>query len=379
MEKTKHRGIEKMARRTFRVRVRGKDPRTGKLKEVDRVLVDVDLAEARRLREQWHADITTGAVEEKTKRTTVRAFARSWSESRAPRLKWSVVERYGDALDNHILPAFGDLYFDTLTKQDIEAWVVELAKKYRPETVNGRLRVLKTLCRDAAADLGITDPSVRVRPLPTRDVADRRQALTADELRELLEVVCTTDPEQYPLLLTFALTGMRWGEATALKWSDVDEGEAVIRVVRSHYRGRISTTKTGRSRTSPLAPELSEVLREHRQRMVAAQHPALGEGWVFAVRSAKEPEKAALPAPSTWAKCLPRWLEAAKITKHITPHAFRRTNVDLLRQAKVDAVVARSLVGHATEGMRDRYSTVATEEQREAMSRVVGLVGVGGR
>jgi hypothetical protein len=51
----------------------------------------------------------------------------------------------------------------------------------------------------------------------------------------------------------------------------------------------------------------------------------------------------------------------------------------MLRLAKVDAVVARSLVGHATASMTDRYSTVATAEQREATAKVVDLAKVGGR
>ena len=378
MAKKKHRGIEKMGKKKFRIRVRGKDPRTGKLREVDRVLTGIDLAEARRLREQWHAELKASAVEEKRERVTVRAFARSWSESKAPHLKWSTIDRYAEALDKHILPAFGDLYFDSLTKKDIELWVAAQAARYRPETVNGRLRILKTLCGEAAADFGIKDPTTRVRPIPTHDVEDRRQALTAGELGVLFDVVRTDDPDHYALLLTLALTGMRWGEATALKWSDIDEKAGTILVKRAHYHGHVSTPKNGKRRDYPLVTELSEALRDHRIRLVASQHPGLKEGWVFATTARSDPTTARLRFPSSWSKRLPAWLKAAGIAKRITPHSLRRTNVDLLRQAKVDAVVARSLVGHATESMRDRYSTVGAEEKRAAVGDVVGLVMGGG-
>ena len=36
-----------------------------------------------------------------------------------------------------------------------------------------------------------------------------------------------TEPEHYPLALTLPLTGIRYGEATALRWSDIDEAQAM--------------------------------------------------------------------------------------------------------------------------------------------------------
>jgi integrase len=379
MKKTKHWGIEQVARRKYRVRVRGKDPRNGKLKEVDRIIEEVDLAEAKRIREQLYIEITQGEIETTVERMTVRAFAKSWSAERAPRLKWSTLERYANALDHYILPALGDFYFDTLTRRDVEAWVTSQTERLKPESINGNLRILKSLCRDASDELGIPDPSARVRPIPLREIENRRNALTADELRRLLAVAKESSPDHYPLLLTLAMTGMRWGEATALKWRDIDEQEKVIRVVRAHYHGHVSSPKNGKRRTYPLLPELAEVLRAHRQVLEVAQHPGLSADWVFATTAQGDPNTPRLRYPSAWSKLLPKWLASAKITKHITPHSLRRTNVDLLRRAQVDAVVARSLVGHATEAMREHYSTVDIGEQREAMNRVANLIRGGER
>lgn len=60
-----------------------------------------------------------------------------------------------------------------------------------------------------------------------------------------------------------------------------------------------------------------------------------------------------------------------------TPHDLRRTFVDLLRQAQVDAVVEHAIVGHADEKMRERYSTVRAPEAAQAVAKVLKLV-VGG-
>jgi len=380
MEKKRAPGITEIGRGKFRIRVRGVDPATGKLKEVDRIVENITVKEAIRLKEEWRAELRAGKAQGRGQRVTVEDFATSWLSMKLPRLKPATADRYASALDLHINPCFGAIYLDALSRADIDEWIAERAMEYRPETINGWLRILKAMCKDAAADLGFTDPSVRVTPLPTNNIdghADR-VGLTAEEARRLLDVVKDESPDQFALLLTLILTGMRWGEATALKWSDIDVKHRVIRIVRSHHRKRVSSPKTKTSiRLYPLPPGMGKVFQDHWDLLRIEKHPGLEKGLVFATRSSKDPEEATLRVPSSWQKCLPKWLAAAEITKHITPHSFRRTNVDVLRWAKVEPVVARSLVGHATQSMTETYSTVVEDEKRDAVARVADLIGVG--
>ena len=79
---------------------------------------------------------------------------------------------------------------------------------------------------------------------------------------------------------------------------------------------------------------------------------------------------------------LPRWLdkawstcaELAGITHHFTPHGLRYTFTDLVRLAKVDAVVRRALTGHVTEEMQRKYSTVGLDEKRSAIAGALAVV-----
>jgi integrase len=65
------------------------------------------------------------------------------------------------------------------------------------------------------------------------------------------------------LLLTD--TDARFGEATALRWSDVDVECGVIRIARSHSSGRnLGPTKTGEERTVELSTRLRAHLVESR-------------------------------------------------------------------------------------------------------------------
>jgi len=63
------------------------------------------------------------------------------------------------------------------------------------------------------------------------------------------------------------------------------------------------------------------------------------------------------------------------LKKSFTPVGMRRTFNDLMRQAKVEALVTKSISGHQTDRMREHYSTVTPDEQRRSISNVVSLFG----
>jgi hypothetical protein len=54
---------------------------------------------------------------------------------------------------------------------------------------------------------------------------------------------------------------------------------------------------------------------------------------------------------------------------------MRRTFQDLARPAAVDGLVQRSICGHLTEEMTERYSSVAQVEVEAALGKVVSLAG----
>jgi hypothetical protein len=81
------------------------DPRTGKNKEIDRVLDGVTAHEAAQKRDVLINDVKQSV--QKARRVRVGEFARSWIESKALKLDSTTLRTYADALENHILPAPG--------------------------------------------------------------------------------------------------------------------------------------------------------------------------------------------------------------------------------------------------------------------------------
>ena len=99
---------------------------------------------------------------------------------------------------------------------------------------------------------------VRVAPAPRREA----RFLTEAEVRSIADEV----PDRYRALVwTLALSGLRIGEAAALRVKHI-EGDT-IRVVESsaEVRGRKVTgpTKSGKGRTVDIPPELRKMLHDH--------------------------------------------------------------------------------------------------------------------
>ena len=67
----------------------------------------------------------------------------------------------------------------------------------------------------------------------------------------------------------------------------------------------------------------------------------------------------------------------AGIRKRLTPRSMRRTFYNLCDLSRVEDTVARSIAGHATVEMANRYRTAQPGLQEEALGKLLDRVGVG--
>jgi integrase len=381
--KTGVRGIRQDGPDRFLVRVDWTDPKTGRRRKSEGVART--LAEGVELREQLKRKDDRAP----RSRTRFADFAKQWIVGQAERLAPSTRERYVNALA-HLTEGLGEYYVDAIGPAEIRRWRDEVAKRLTAPTVNGHVRVLRQALEQLVEDGAIKmNPARKVRALPEkRTQGPRGTALTAEQLNKYLVAVerlrdrGELSEDVARLMLMLAWTGLRRGEALALKWSDLDRGE--IKVERAVWRGIEGTTKTDDPRIVTVVEPLAKILAEQRRWLIAVQHPGLASDLMFPAdpshaRSGASRRKQN-PDEVTWYRSgsvlngpIAKAVAEAKIPR-ISPHSFRRTWENMLPRAGVDQLVRRSLAGWRSEEAQAIYASVDSSEREAAGRAVVSLV-----
>jgi integrase len=121
--------------------------------------------------------------------------------------------------------------------------------------------------------------------LVKRPGIERREARHLDDA-DVTALLRAAEPSRYhPVLVLIAATGLRKGEALALRWDRVDLDAGTIKVAatiaRINHKLVISEPKTDRSRrTVPLPPTVVAMLRKHRTDQKAERLRA-GDQWTY--------------------------------------------------------------------------------------------------
>jgi integrase len=153
----------------------------------------------------------------------------------------------------------------TLGPEDIAGFNLLLREKgCSPSTRAKHLRVLSA-CLQAAVFYRYAESNpVRELPPAQRPRPERKEAAYFENA-ELPRLFRHLHAEPYRTFCLVALkTGMRQGELLALRWCDVDLGEAVIRVRRSYTGGAVSTPKNRERRDVDLITDVVELLGQWR-------------------------------------------------------------------------------------------------------------------
>jgi len=178
---------------------------------------------------------------------------------------------YRSVVHAHLLPAFGQRPIEAITTEMIEAWVAGLDGSIR--TRNKLLIVLHGVLSRARKVYGLPfNAAAEVEGFRERRSGD----IAVFSPEEIWALVRAAESEQdAAIYLTAAFTGLRQGELLALRWRDVDFSRSVIRVRGSYGLGELTSPKSGKVRSVPLAPEVAEALTRlgHRKHFVGDDDP----------------------------------------------------------------------------------------------------------
>lgn len=148
-------------------------------------------------------------------------------------LRKSTLWDYRSYLRNDIGPALGDLPLTGLTREHVAKWTQDLAESGASgKTISNKHGFLSSSLNAAVRDGHIpTNPALGHR-LPTSERPDMI-CLSRDDFGRLLENITE---HWRPLVEFLVASGARWGEATALKPSDIDMTAHTVRITRAWKR-----------------------------------------------------------------------------------------------------------------------------------------------
>ncbi len=227
-----------------------------------------------------------GFDEEKKSIPLFKDFAKGFMETySAMNHKESTAEGYQQVLDCHILPYFGDMPLDEITRKDIKNFIVEKQrqrfskkkKRLSAGTVRNHKSYLSVILSEAVDDEIIPfNPAARTGKYIKNGKTKEIFPYTWDEKTKFEKAMQQYSPRYYPLFLTGLRTGMRLGELIALRPGDLDFNGRFIEVRRAFSRGRLTTPKNGKSRRVDMSKGLAETLKQH---LVNRKKEALKKGW----------------------------------------------------------------------------------------------------
>lgn len=312
---------------------------------------------------------------------TVASFLRDmWLPAVRGALRPTTYSSYEMHVRCYLAPAFGHVELEQVTAPAINGFYGQLQQGWNgrpvlsPATVRRIHATLHRALRDAVRwqmisrnPAGAADP-----PRPRRPEIN---VWTPAQLHLFLKDAASD--RHYTLWLFYILTGVRRGEALALRWSDVDLGAGTVAIRRSlvpvDHRLVFGEPKTARGRRLiGIDPQLADALGEYRRHCVEGRLATDGaegdDDLVFAHRDGRplHPERV-----SRWFAKLVRTTDAPPIRLH----DLRHLHATLALAAGVPPRVLADRLGHSSTAVTtDTYQHVLPHMDHDAALAVAELV-----
>lgn len=298
---------------------------------------------------------------------TFEELASLWLENYKTTVKPSTFENVKSKVEKMTEEHFEGLKLKKITVAYCQKVVIKLSKSY--VLYNHYLSVINRIFKYAVLmDILDSNPFDKVIKPKSRQTQRKGNFLTKEELKEFLKLAQTTTLSYFfPLVHLMAYTGLRQGEALALKWSDIDfEGKKITvnkTAVRIKEKQSLQTPKTKNSkRVISIDPNTLSILKNWKKDQIKiyfknGKHFEGDDNFIFTNQRGE------------WVH-IHNFIPYFKrfVTDHglkpITPHGLRHTHASLLFSAGVEPKNISDRLGHSTVQITLDLYTHITEEQR---------------
>lgn len=298
---------------------------------------------------------------------TFEELAQLWLENYKTTVKPSTFENVRVKVEKMTEEHFKELKLKKITVAYCQRVVIELSKTY--VLYNHYLSVINRIFKYAVLmDILDSNPFDKVIKPKSRQTQRKGNFLTKEELKEFLKLAQNTTLSYFfPLVHLMSYTGLRQGEALALKWSDIDFENKKITVNKTAARIKekqtLQTPKTKNSkRVISIDPTTLSILKSWKKDQIKiyfknGKHFEGDENFIFTN------QRGEWVHIHNFIRYFKRFIADHKL-KPITPHGLRHTHASLLFSAGVEPKNISDRLGHSTVQITLDLYTHITEEQR---------------
>ncbi|MFZ0718131.1 tyrosine-type recombinase/integrase [Mycobacterium sp.] len=299
-------------------------------------------------------------------RVTVGELGPAWLVRKEGHMKPSGYRSYESAWRVHVEPRWRGARVAEIRYTAVQAWIAELSKDLSASRVITVHSVLAAILDDAVRDRLLAVNPARGVKMP-RKARRANVYLTPEQLYSL-----AAESGRYgSLILLLGTVGLRWGEAAALRVSDVNFLKRRIvlheNAVAVGGRTHVGTLKSGRSRSVALPTFVVDHLAatcegKDRNDLI---WPAADGGYL------------APPTTKSWlAGAVERCQRADKTFPRVTAHDLRHTAASLAIGSGANPKVVQRMLGHASAAMTlDVYADLFDSDFTAVADKLSETVG----
>ena len=316
--------------------------------------------------------------------TTVNDAVAAWRDNGWDDLSPKTARHYESIWKVHIAPTIGRRRIAILGTYDVEHYYRSLkADGLSMSTVRQVKAVLHRSCRLAHKwSAGVLPNPIADADLPTWRLEEQRAEVRAPEPHEVqaLLTAATAEGLRFGVFLrVLAATGIRRGEACALRWSDLDLERGVITVDEGVIAAKggavVKEPKTRASVRSLACDErtaaaLIELRAEQERIAAAAEESLLDDSFVFSA----SPGGAVPPHPDSMSHALTRIRDQAGLPPDIHLHSLRHFHATALDPV-ISEAQKQARLGWSTVHMARHYTDGVPAEDRRAAEHIGRLLG----
>ncbi len=265
------------------------------------------------------------------------------------------IDREKQLLRKYIIPLIGQKQINSISPLDVEKIKRQMLKNKSPRTTEYTLAVLRHVL-NKAKDWGFFTGDNPVRKVKFPKVNNRRiRFLTKEETEKLLKELKKTSRQTYEIAYLSLYTGMRAGEIFNLKWSDIDFTNGII---------HIKDPKGSENRITYITEGIRGLLFNKFKK-----YKPKADELVFKSKNGRKITKIS--------RTFFRTVNALGLNDNITDprdkvvfHTLRHTFASWLVMQGTPIYTVKSLMGHKTLEMTERYSHLAPDTKRKAVERL---------